>query len=89
MKLQSRIKKLEAKRGGETIDPLVIVFHGIPPKGDVRVTGAERSEPATRFAIIGAGKYGEAVNLRISEGETEAAFLSRVEAETIRIHGKP
>ena len=89
MKLQSRIKKLEANRGGEIINPLVMIFHRIPPKGEVRVTGAQPCEPATRFAIIGAGKYGEAVNLRILEGETEAAFLSRVEAETIRIHGKP
>ena len=88
MKLQGRIEKLEAKRGGTIPEPLVILFRRVLAKGEVRVTGAEPCEPAIRFAMIGAGQYGEAVTLRLLEGETKAAFLSRVEAESIRIHGR-
>jgi hypothetical protein len=40
------------------------------------------------FAMIGAGRQGDATNLKLANGETEAAFMSRVESEAIRIHGR-
>jgi hypothetical protein len=48
----------------------------------------EAKHSPSGFAIIGGGPHGEAANLTRLKGETEAAFMSRVEAETIRIHGR-
>ena len=89
MTLRSRIHKLETQRGGD-FSPLVIVFRVDRAKGPVRVSGAsvEVTDAPAGFAIIGAGPHGEAANLTLADGEAEAVFLSRVEAETVRIHGR-
>ena len=88
MTLRRRLEKLEAKLGGTMPEPLVMMFHVLPARAEVKVTGCEIHDSPARFAIIGAGQYGESANLRIHDKESETAFLARVEAETKRIHGR-
>ena len=88
MTLRARIGKLEGTRGADSPDPFVVLVQVIPAQADMRVTGAPLRDGPARFAMIGAGPFGPAENLTIGDGESESAFLSRVEATTLRIHGR-
>ena len=88
MNLRRRLERLEAKLGGNTPEPLVLLFHVLPARAEVKVTGCEIHDSPARLAFIGAGQHGEAANLRIHDKESETAFLARVEAEAKRIHGR-
>lgn len=87
MTLRARIGKLECLKATENPDPFVVVVHVIPAQADMRATVPLEDGPA-RFAIIGAGPFGPAENLRIKLNEAEADFLARVDAATLRIHGR-
>ena len=76
MTMKRRIDRLEGKRGGGPAEPFVVLYR-------IMRLGDEHG-----LASIGAGPYGEAETLHRNEGETEVAFLDRLEAEVTRIHGR-
>ena len=76
MTMKRRIAQLEGKRGGGCAEPFVAVYRLM------------RLSDEHGLAFIGAGPYGGAETLRRKEDETEAAFLDRLEAEVMRIHGR-
>lgn len=73
--LRTRLDRLE-KRGGGGAEPFVVLYR-------LMRLGNEHG-----LAFIGAGRYAEAETLRREESETEAAFLDRLEAVVMRVHGR-
>ena len=76
MTMKRRIDRLEGKRGGGRSEPFVVLYR-------IMRLGDEHG-----LALIGAGPYGEAEMLRRDDGETEMAFLDRLEAEVTRVHSR-
>ena len=89
MTLRKRLDRLEAAQGRDASEPFVVFVHVMPAKAEVRVTGASAPTRPPFFAIFGAGPGGDGFNLSPSEGESEAAFRLRVEAEAARLHARP
>ena len=75
MTLRTRLERLE-KRGGGCAEPFVVLYR-------IMRLGDEHG-----LAFIGAGPYGEAETLRRDDGETEMAFLDRMESAVTRVHGR-
>lgn len=76
--LHRRLLALEAER---------LRLHGPDPSGPQVIRIVAFGETVPRACLIVANRHGDSGHVGRREGETEAAFLARVEAERLRLHG--
>ena len=88
MNLRKRIERLEGIKG-KNHDPFVMLIGAFKTKSDAGPTGANVDQRSPKhIAIIGAGPFGNAVQLSCHEDETEYEFRVRTRSEIMRIHGR-